>query len=72
MVLPNVEKEKSLAPFYCPEVISSASDNANWLLKLTKNFNVDDPGTFIPAVSSRTILKLHNIPVTPALIEKGV
>ena len=47
-----------------PEVLSSAFDEAKLFAKNSSwNLNPDDSGTFLPASSSRTNLKLHNVHV---------
>ena len=38
----------------------------------SKNSNLDDSGISLPALPSVTILKLHNIPVTPELVKKVI
>ena len=47
----------------------SVSDKAKVIAKdSSKNTNLDDSGTTLPAFPSRTTLKLHNILVTPKLV----
>ena len=38
----------------------------------SKNSNLDDTGASLPAVHSRTFLKMYNIPVTPWLVKKTI
>ena len=38
----------------------------------SKNSNLDDSGISLPVFPSRTNLKLHNISVTPKLVEKVI
>ena len=58
------------ALFNDPELLSSASDKAKLLTKsLSKNSNLDDLGISLPAVTSRTTLKLHSISVTPKMVK---
>ena len=59
-----LNKDKSAIPplFNCLEVLSSASDNKNFLAKsFSKNFNLDDVGISLPVFPSRSNLKLYNI-----------
>ena len=57
--------------FKGPEVLSSTSDKARLFAKsFSKNSNLDESGISLPAFSSRTNLKLHNISVTSKMIEK--
>ena len=52
-------------------MLSFASDKAKLLTKnLSRNSNLDDSGIYLSVFSSRTILKLHNILVTPKLVKK--
>ena len=44
----------------------------NCFLKTFKHSNLDDLGISLPVFSSRTNLKLHNISVTPKMIEKVI
>ena len=44
----------------------------NSLLKTSKNSNLDDSCISLPAFPSKTNLKLHNISVTPKIIEKVI
>ena len=58
------------ALFNDPELLSSASDKAKLLTKsLSKNSNLDDLVISLPAVTSRTTLKLHSISVTPKMVK---
>ena len=53
------------------QVLPSASDKAKLFAEnFSKNFNLDDPGIFLPVFSSRTNLKLHNISLTPKMVKK--
>ena len=53
------------------EVLSSASDKAKLFAKnFSKNSNLDDSGISLPIFPSRTNLKLHNISITPKMVEK--
>ena len=57
--------------FNSPDVLSSASDKANFFAEnVSKNFNIDDSGVSLPAFASRTNLELHNISVTLKLVKK--
>ena len=59
--------------FNGPEVLSSASDKARLFVKnFSKNSNLDESGISLPAFSSRTNLKLHNISVTLKMVEKVI
>ena len=50
---------------------SPASDKANLFAKnFYRNSNLDDSGISLPVFPSRTNLKLHNISITPTMIEK--
>ena len=43
----------------------------NYLLKtFPKNSNLDDSGISLPVFPSRTNLKLHNISITPKMVQK--
>ena len=54
-------------------MLSSASDKAKLFAKnFSKNSNLDDSGIFLPAFSSVTNLKLHNISVTPKMVKKVI
>ena len=53
--------------------MSSAFDKAKLLAKtFSKNSNLDDSGISLPVFPSRTNLKLHNISVTPKMVEKVI
>ena len=70
-----LNKGKSAIPplFNGPEVLSSASDKAKLFAEnFSKNSNLDDSGISLPVFSSRTILKLHNISVTPKMVKKVI
>ena len=72
----NIGKGKSTLPplFNGLEVLSSASDKASELFteSFSKNFNLDDSGISLPVFSSTTNLKLHNISVTPTMVNKVI
>ena len=54
-----------------PELLPSASDKAKLLPKsFFKNSNLDDSGISLPALRSRTDLKLHNLFLSPKLVQK--
>ena len=54
-------------------MLSSAFDKAKLFAKnLSKNSNFDDSGISLPALPSRTNLKLHNIYVTPKMVKKVI
>ena len=70
-----LNKGKSAIPplFNGPEVLSSASGKAKLYAKnFFKNSNLDDSGISLPVFPSRTNLKLHNISITPAMVEKVI
>ena len=53
-----------------PEVLPSASDKAKLFAKnFSKNSNFDDLGISLPLFPSRTYLKLHNISITPKIVQ---
>ena len=55
-----------------PEVLASAPDKAKFLAKnFSKNSNLDNTDTYLPALSSINYLKLH-IYVTPNLVKKVI
>ena len=60
--------------FNGPEVLSSASDKSKLFAKnFSSNSNLDNSGMFLlTCFSSGTNLKLHNISVTPKLVEKVI
>ena len=59
--------------FNGPEVLSSASDKAKLFAKnFSKNSNLDDSGISLPVFPSRTNLKLHNISITPKMVNKVI
>ena len=67
-----LNKSKSAIPplFNRPELLSSASDKAKLFAKnFSKNFNLDDSGISLPFFPSRTNQKLHNISITPKMVE---
>ena len=54
-------------------MLSSASDKAKLFAKnFSKKSNLDDSGISLPVFPSRTILKLHNISVTPKMVKKVI
>ena len=70
-----LNKGKSAIPplFNGPEVLSSVSDKAKLFAKnFSKNSNLDDPGISLHVFPSRTNLKLHNISITPTMVEKVI
>ena len=70
-----LNKGKSAIPplFNGPEVLSSASDKAKLFAKnFSKNSNFDDSGISLPIFPSRTNLKLHNISITPKMVNKVI
>ena len=55
------------------EVLSSASDKAKLFAEnFSKNSDLDDSGISLHFFPSRTILKLHNICVTPKMVKKVI
>ena len=57
--------------FNGPEVLSSASDKAKLFVEnFSENSQFDDSGISLPVLPSRTNQKLHNISVTPKMVEK--
>ena len=44
----------------------------NYLLKTSKDSNLDDSGISFPVFLSRTNLKLHNISITPKMVKKVI
>ena len=70
-----LNKGKSAIPplFNGPKVLSSASDKAKLFAKnFSKNSNLDDSGISLPVFPSRTNLKLHNISITPKMVNKVI
>ena len=71
-----LNKGKSAIPplFNGLEVLSSASDKAKLFAakNFSKNSNLDDSGISLPVFPSRTNLKLHNISITPKMVEKVI
>ena len=54
-------------------MLSSASDKTKLFAKnFSKNSNLDDSGISLPVFSSRTNLKLHNISLTPKMVQKVI
>ena len=59
--------------FNGPEVLSSVSDMEEIFLKIfSENFNLDDPGVSFSTYSTRSYLKLHNIPVSSNIVKEGI
>ena len=59
--------------FNGPEVLSAASDKAKLFAKnFSKNSNLDNSGISLPVFPPRTNLKLHNISITPKMVEKVI
>ena len=59
--------------FNGPEVLPSASDKAKMFAEnFSKNFNLDDSGVTLPDFPSRINLKLHNISVSPKMVNKVI
>ena len=70
-----LNKGKSAIPplFNGPEVLSFAYDKAKLFAKnFPKNSNLDDSGTSLPVLPSRTNLKLHNISITLKMAKKAI
>ena len=68
-----LNKGKSDIPtvFNGPGLLSSASNKAKlFAQKFPKNSNLDVPGISLPVFPSRTNLKLHNIYITPKMVQK--
>ena len=68
-------KGKSAIPplFNSPEVLFSASDKAKLFAeKFSKNSSLDGSDISLPVFPATTYLKLHNISVTPKLVEKVI
>ena len=54
-------------------MLSSASDKAKLFPKnFPKNSNLDDFGISLPVFTYRTNLKLHDIFITPKMVEKVI
>ena len=54
-------------------MLSFASDKAKLLAKnFFENINLDDLGIALPVFSSRTNLNLHNISITPKIVNKVI
>ena len=52
-------------------LLSSASDKPKLFAKnISKDFNLDYLSIFLPVFPSRTNLKLHNVSVSPKMVEK--
>ena len=67
-----LNKAKFVLPslFNDPEVLSSASDKANFFPKtFSRNSNLDDLGISLHVLSSRTYLRLYNISVILKLVK---
>ena len=59
--------------FSGPEVFFSASGRVkSFAENLSKKSNVDGSGISLPALPSRTNLKMHSISVIPRLVKKGI
>ena len=59
--------------FNGPEVLPSASDKAKMFAEnFSKNFNLNDSGVTLPDFPSRINLKLHNISVSPKMVNKVI
>ena len=59
--------------FNGPEVLPSASDKAKMFAEnFSKNFNLNDSGVTLPDFPSRINLKLHNISVSPKMLNKVI
>ena len=55
------------------KVLSSTSDKAKLFAEnFSKNSNLDDCGISLPVFPSRTNLKLHNISITPKMVDKVI
>ena len=70
-----LNKDKSAIPllFNSTEVLSSASDKTKLFAEnFSKNSNLDDSGISLPIFPSRTNLKVHNISITPKMVEKVI
>ena len=70
-----LSKGKSSIPplFNGPEVLSTASDKAKLFTKnFSKNSNLDYSGISLLVFHARTNLKLHNISITPKMVEKVI
>ena len=62
--------KSAVPPLLSSQVLSSASDKGKLFAEnFSKNSNLDDSGISLPVFSSRTNLKLHNISVTPKMVE---
>ena len=69
----NKGKSVILPLFNGLEELSSVSDKIKLFAKtFSKNSNLDDSGISLPVFLSRTTLKLHNISVTPKMVEKVI
>ena len=68
----NKGKSAILLLFTGLEMLSSASDKAKLFAEnFSKNSNLDDSGISLLIFPSRTNLELHNISVTPKMVQKG-
>ena len=55
--------------FSCTQVLSSASDKTKLFAEIfSENSNLDDSRICLPAFSSRTNMKLRDIPLIPMLV----
>ena len=70
-----LNKGKSAIPplFNGPKVLSSASDKAKLFAEnFSLNSNLNDSGVSLPVFPSKTNLNLHNISLTPKMVEKVI
>ena len=52
-------------------LLSSASDKPKLFAKnISKDFNLDYLSIFLPVFPSRTNLELHNVSISPKMVEK--
>ena len=69
----NKGKSAILPLFNGLEVLSSASDKLQLFARnFSENSNLDDSGISLPVFPSITNLKLHNISITPKMVEKVI
>ena len=69
----NKGKSAILPIFNGPEVLSSASDKVKLFAEnFSLNSNLHDSGVSVPVFPSRTNWKLHNISLTPKMVQKVV
>ena len=70
-----LNKGKSAIPplFNGQEVLSSTSDKGNLFSKIfSKNSNLDDASISLPVFPFRTNMRLHNISITPKMVQKVI